>query len=256
MHWLLLNASPDLRAQLTSSALMGAGARSGGPDKRASPISAVLVTNGDVDHVAGLLTLREKQAFDLYGTSGVLDVVAANPIFSVLDPTFVAVKPVPAGAAFQPVPGLEVEIFPVPGKVPLYLETGEVEIGAEGEMTVGVRLSAGGRTAFYIPGCAAVPAHLRERLRGADALLFDGTVFEDDEMERAGVGAKTGRRMGHLPIAGEGGSLHAFDGLDIAERTYIHINNTNPILVEGSEPRRIVEAAGWRVARDGMEIEL
>lgn len=255
MHWLLLNASPDLRAQVVGSKLMAAGAGAKADGRRASPISAVLVTNGDVDHVAGLLTLREKQAFELYGTPGVLDVIAANPIFSVLDPAFVLVKPVAAGTAFEPMSGLEVEIFPVPGKVPLYLESGEVEIGAEGEMTVGVRLSAGGRVAFYIPGCAAVPEHLRERLRGADTLLFDGTVFEDDEMERAGVGKKTGRRMGHLPISGDDGSLHAFDGLDIADRTYIHINNTNPILVEGSEARRIVEAAGWRVARDGMEIE-
>ena len=254
VHWLLLNASPDLRAQLVGSSILGAGACSDGENRRASPISAVLVTNGDVDHVAGLLTLREKQAFHLYGTTGVLDVVAVNPIFAVLDPAFVAVEPISDGVPFEPVPGLEVEIFAVPGKVPLYLERGEVEIGAEGEMTVGVRLSAGGRTAFYIPGCAAVPDRLRERLRGADALLFDGTVFEDDEMEKARVGIKTGRRMGHLPISGEGGSLHVFDDLDIGLRTYIHINNTNPILIEGSEARRIVEAAGWRVARDGMEI--
>ncbi|UIJ74028.1 pyrroloquinoline quinone biosynthesis protein PqqB [Aurantimonas sp. HBX-1] len=254
VHWLLLNASPDLREQILRSPPIAPSAGAGDATRRHSPLGAVLVTNGDVDHVAGLLTLREKQSFPLYGTTGVLDVIAANPVFSVLDPACVERRPVVVGEAFEPVPGLEVEVFSVPGKVPLYLEKGEVDVGEEGEMTVGVRLSAHGRTAYYIPGCAAVTEGLRERVRGADALLFDGTVFEDDEMPRAGVGAKTGRRMGHVPIAGEGGSLNAFEGLGIGSRAYIHINNTNPILVDGSLERQAVEAAGWQVTRDGMEI--
>ena len=254
VNWLLLNASPDLREQIMRSPPIAPSAGSSEADRRHTPLGAVLVTNGDVDHVAGLLTLREKQAFTLYGTAGVLDVIASDPIFSVLDPAFVERAPVVIGKAFEPVPGLEVEVFSVPGKVPLYLEKGEVDVGEEGEMTVGVRLSAHGRTAFYIPGCASVTDRLRERVRGADMLLFDGTVFEDDEMVRAGVGVKTGRRMGHVPIAGEGGSLNAFEGLGIAKRNYIHINNTNPILVDGSDERRAVEAAGWEVSQDGMEI--
>ena len=172
-----------------------------------------------------------------------------------MNPESVSRRPIALGEAFEPVPGLRVEVFSVPGKVPLYLEKGEVDVGEEGEMTVGVRLSAHGRTAYYVPGCAHVPPALKQRIDGADALLFDGTVFEDDEMRRAGVGEKTGRRMGHMPIAGEGGSLHAFDGVSIGSRTYIHINNTNPILVAGSKERRAVEEAGWRVASDGMEIE-
>ena len=233
-----------------------AGAEEGA--RRATPFGAVLVTNGDVDHVAGLLTLREKQGFGLFGTAGVLDTIADNPIFQVLDPAFVSKHPVASGEPFEPVPGLEVEVFSVPGKVPLYLETESVDVGEEGEMTVGVRLTAHGRTAYYIPGCAHVPDSLRERVRGADALLFDGTVFVDDEMQRAKVGVKTGRRMGHMPITagdgGEPGSLKAFDGLGIGQRTYIHINNTNPILIDGSPERQAVEAAGWQVAGDGMEI--
>ncbi|MBC8130340.1 MAG: pyrroloquinoline quinone biosynthesis protein PqqB [Rhizobiaceae bacterium] len=254
VHWLLLNASPDLRGQIMAAAPLSPMVGSGADTKRASPISAVLVTNGDVDHVAGLLTLREKQAFTLYGTEGVLGIIADNPVYSVLDPACVTRVPVLKGQAFVPVPGLDVEIFPVPGKVPLYLESDAVDIGAEGDMTVGVRLTAHGRTAYYIPGCAFVPEHLAKRVSGGDVLLFDGTVFEDDEMARAGVGAKTGRRMGHMPINGDGGSLHAFDGLGIKDRVYIHINNTNPILVTGSPERGIIEAAGWRVAHDGMEI--
>jgi pyrroloquinoline quinone biosynthesis protein B len=253
-NWLLLNASPDLREQIMRSPPISPMAGAADTTRRASPIGAVLVTNGDVDHVAGLLTLREKQNFPLYGTAGVLEVIQQNPIFSVLDPNCVERRPVAVGQVFEPVPGLEVEIFSVPGKVPLYLEKDEVDVGEEGEMTVGVRLSAHGQTAYYIPGCAAVTEPLRERVRGADALLFDGTVFEDDEMAQAGVGPKTGRRMGHIPISGEGGSLNAFDDLGIGHRTYIHINNTNPILIEGSDQRQTVEAAGWQVAKDGMEI--
>ncbi len=268
INWLLLNASPDLREQIMRSPPLSPLAKAGSAGasvdaRRATPFGAVLVTNGDVDHVAGLLTLREKQSFGLYGTAGVLGMIADNPIFQVLDPAHVEKRPVALNEAFEPVPGLQVEVFSVPGKVPLYLETETVDVGEEGEMTVGVRLTAHGRTAFYIPGCAHVPDTLRDRVRGADALLFDGTVFIDDEMQRAGVGVKTGRRMGHMPITGpitgsiggdEGGSLSAFDGLGIGRRTYIHINNTNPILIEGSPERRTVEAAGWQVAEDGMEI--
>lgn len=253
-NWLLINASPDLREQILRAPPLQPNTGASTDQRRASPIGAVLVTNGDVDHVAGLLTLREKQSFPLYGTAGVLGVIADNPIFSVLDPAHVTRRPVMMGEAFEPVPGLQVEVFPVPGKVPLYLEEGEVDVGEEGEMTIGVRLTANGKTAYYIPGCATVPDRLRDRVRDADALLFDGTVFTDDEMAKAGVGQKTGRRMGHMPITGEGGSLTAFDGLKIASRTYIHINNTNPILIDDSKERQMVEAAGWQVAGDGMEV--
>lgn len=252
--WLLLNASPDLRHQILATPAIRAAAGAADHARRASPIRAVLVTNADVDHIAGLLTLRERQDFPLFATASVLETFAGNPIFAVLSPDFVERRPVAIGERFQPLPGLEAELFAVPGKVPLYLESDSVEIGAESEATVGVRLSAGGRTAYYIPGSADVPESLRRRVGGADVLLFDGTVFVDEEMRLAGVGEKTGRRMGHVPISGEGGSLHAFDGVDLGKRIYIHINNTNPILVEGSPERREVEAAGWHVAHDGMEV--
>lgn len=253
-RWLLVNASPDLRQQILSTPSMAASAAADHGQRRASAIAAALVTNGDVDHVAGLLTLRERQPLSLYGTAGVMDVIAANPIFEVLSAECVERIRVPLDAPFEPVPGLTVEMFAVPGKVPLYLEKGDVSVGEVGEMTVGLRLSAGGQSIFYIPGCAEVTDDVRRRVSGAHAVLFDGTVFTDGEMEAAGVGAKTGRRMGHVPISGPGGSLKAFDGLGIGEKIYIHINNTNPILVEGSEERDRVEACGWRVAYDGMEL--
>ena len=146
-------------------------------------------------------------------------------------------------------------MFTVPGKPPLYAEGDAPEIGGETGMSVGIEIRAGkGRLAF-VPGAAAIPASLHARLSRADAVLFDGTLFTDDEMIRSKTGSKTGRRMGHVPIDGEDGSLTHLAGLS-GRRIYIHINNTNPVLVDGSPERRRVEAAGWEIAEDGMEIEL
>ncbi len=143
----------------------------------------------------------------------------------------------------------------MPGKVPLYLEGDNPELAGETEANVGVELTDGTRRLVYVPGCAAVTPALEERLECADVVLFDGTLFTDDEMIASGTGAKTGRRMGHMPIDGEGGSLAALTGLS-ARRIYVHINNTNPILVDGSPQRRQVLAAGWEIAEDGTKIEL
>jgi pyrroloquinoline quinone biosynthesis protein B len=156
---------------------------------------------------------------------------------------------------FRPAAGLTAELFTVPGKVPLYLERGEPEVGAESGATVGVEIAADGARLAYVPGAAAMTPALRARLERADAVLFDGTLFTDDEMIRSGTGPKTGRRMGHMPIDGAGGSLAALAGLP-GRRIYIHINNTNPIHVAGSPERRTAEAAGWEIAADGMEIVL
>jgi pyrroloquinoline quinone biosynthesis protein B len=216
----------------------------------------VLLTNGDVDHVAGLLTLREGQPFTLYGTAGILDSVNANRVFDVMAAGVVAREPIALDRAFEPVPGLSVTLFAVPGKVPLWLEDETLEIGAETETTVGAMIEAGGRRLAYIPGCAHVTEDLKARIGGVDALLFDGTVLLDDDMIRAGVGTKTGWRMGHVPMTGDGGSIAALADVDIGRRVFVHINNTNPVLIEGSDERRQVEAAGWTVAHDGLTLSL
>jgi len=150
---------------------------------------------------------------------------------------------------------LQAELFLVPGKVPLYLEGDDPDTAAESAANVGVEIADGGKRLAYVPGAAAMTPALHSRLSRADAILFDGTLFTDDEMIRTGTGEKTGRRMGHMPIEGDGGSLGALAELK-ARRIYIHINNTNPIHVAGSPERRKVEAAGWEVAADGMEIVL
>jgi pyrroloquinoline quinone biosynthesis protein B len=253
--WLVINASPDIRQQISDTPELQP-LREG--PLRNSPIGAVLLTNGDVDHVAGLLSLRERQPFRLYAMPRVLSVLASNSIFNVLAPEVVERIELPLGEALN-ILGLTVEAFPVPGKVALYLEDaskGE-SLGTEAGDTIGLKVTGpGAGDLFYIPGCATVDAEVLSRVRGADCLLFDGTVFTDTEMPELGVGTKTGRRMGHIPITGEGGSLHAFDEARIAQKIYIHINTTNPILEPGSDAERTARAAGWDIAYDGMTLTL
>lgn len=246
--WALVNASPDLRQQLAATAAL----RPGG--LRGSPIRSVLVTNGDIDHVAGLLTLREGQGFDLFATPAIQAVLAANPMLGALDPRLVARREVALDRSFALAPDLTATLFAVPGKVPLYLEGERVETGLIGEQTVGVELAAAGRRVCYVPGCAAVPDWLRERVSGADALLFDGTLWTDDEMVRAGLGAKTGRRMGHVPVSGADGSIAALREVPLGARIYVHMNNSNPLVDPASPERAQAQGAGWQIGYDGMEI--
>ncbi|MCR9124762.1 MAG: pyrroloquinoline quinone biosynthesis protein PqqB [Rhodobacteraceae bacterium] len=248
-QWAILNASPDIRQQLGATpALHPDGLRSIG-------LRSVLLTNGDIDHVAGLLSLRERTAFDLFATRGILDILAQNRIFEAVSPEVVPRRPVALGAGFDLLPGLHAELVAVPGKVPLYLEGETVDTGQIGEQTVGVRLSAGGRSAWYIPGCAEVTDAVLDMLAPADLVFFDGTVWHDDEMIRSGTGHKTGRRMGHVPIAGADGSLSRMAGL-AGRRVYVHINNTNPILQPDSPEHAAVLAAGWQIAADGQEFAI
>jgi pyrroloquinoline quinone biosynthesis protein B len=257
-NWILLNASPDLRTQLLATPQLQP-RPAGQAGLRNTPIRAVILTNGDVDHVAGLLTMREGQPFTIWMTAEIAAVLDRNPIFEVLDRSKVARRVVALDEPFEPAEGLTAMLFAVPGKVPLWLEgdvEGEVETDRMGEHTAGVQLTAGGTTAFYIPGCASMVPELASRLGGAAVIFFDGTVFHDDEMIRAGVGHKTGRRMGHMSMAGPDGSLAAFAGLDVGRKIFVHMNNTNPVWLPGSPERAEVEAAGWEVAHDGMEIRL
>jgi pyrroloquinoline quinone biosynthesis protein B len=254
----LLNASPDLRQQIEAAPCLHP--REG---LRSSPIAGVVLTGGDVDAVAGLLTLRERQPFTIYGTARIHQVLDANPIFEVLARDVVARRCVTVGTPnMLALPdgspsGLSVELFPVPGKVPLYLEDVAMAPSiVEGEETVGTAVSDGNRRLFFIPGCAGMTDALARRLHDADVVLFDGTLWTDDEMLRAGVGAKTGLRMGHMSVSGPNGTLAAFAALDVRRKILLHINNSNPVLLDDSPERAAVEAAGWEVAYDGMEIQL
>ncbi|MCK0196265.1 pyrroloquinoline quinone biosynthesis protein PqqB [Ancylobacter sp. 6x-1] len=254
-RWALVNCAPEILSQIQAvPALHPKGAR------RHSPISAVLLTNADIDHVAGLLSLRESQPFVLNATAAIHGVLAANSAFDVLAPDYVERRTVGLETTFELLPGLKASIFPVPGKIALYLESGEIRAhgevatAVEGEQTVGVELSDGIARILFIPGCARMTDELRARIEGADAVLFDGTVWRDDEMVLAGVGTKTGKRMGHMAMSGPEGSIAALSGINVRRKIYVHINNTNPALVEGTPERLAAQAAGWEVAEDGMEI--
>ncbi len=265
-RWVLLNASPDLRQQITDNPPLHPKSLHLKTGARHSPIAAVVLTNADVDHIAGLLTLRESQPFVLYASGRVHDALDSNPIFGILNPQFVRREALPLGQplALQDADGeeigLTVEPFAVPGKIALYLEDPDAgdNFGTREGDTIGLCVSqpATGKRFFYIPGCAALAAPLVERLAGALLVLFDGTLFENREMVTGGLGHKTGARMGHLNISGPDGSMAAFEGLGVGRRIYIHINNSNPVLLEDSPERAVVEAAGWEVAYDGQEIVL
>jgi pyrroloquinoline quinone biosynthesis protein B len=246
--WVLINASPDLSQQIRQSKALHP--RSG---TRGSPIKAVVLTGAEIDQVAGLLSLRERETFALFATSASLAALADNPMFRVLVPELVTRQAVVPGEPWQLPGGLQAQLFAAPGKVPLYLE-GDLAETASGA-NVGIEICAGEARIAYVPGAAAVTAEMMERFARADVVLFDGTLFHDDEMIRTGAGTKTGRRMGHMPIDGEHGSLAMLESI-AARRIFVHINNTNPILVDGSPQRIHVERRGWEIAEDGMEIVL
>jgi pyrroloquinoline quinone biosynthesis protein B len=260
-NWFLFNASPDLRQQINANPQLH-------PNHglRSSPIAGVILTNADVDHVAGLLTIRESTPLVLYATERVLATLKANSIFNVLNPEFVQRSAIVLGEAFEPMTpagensGLIIEPFAVPGKVALYMEDSGAgdNFGTQQGDTVGVRVTSteSGEYFFYIPGCADVPPELESRLAGASLVLFDGTLWQDNEMIDAGIGVKTGKRMGHISMSGDDGSIAAFKDLSIGRKIFIHINNSNPTLLDGTPERREVEAQGWEISYDGMEISL
>jgi pyrroloquinoline quinone biosynthesis protein B len=252
-RWTIFNASPDLREQINRSPFLH-------PSQglRSTPICDVVLTGGDVDVLAGLLTLRERQPFTLWATRTIHDVLDANPIFEVLARDVVDRRVVEIGAAIVLNSGLKAELFAVPGKTPLYLEDGgdappPIETG---EVTVAAAVSDGARTLVYAPGCAEMTPSLARRLDGADLVFFDGTLWRDDEMVLAGLSPKTGRRMGHISMSGPRGAIAAFRDIGVGRKVFIHINNSNPVLLADSAERAQAEREGWRIAYDGMEFEL
>jgi pyrroloquinoline quinone biosynthesis protein B len=253
-EWLILNASPDLRQQIEATRQLHP--RDG---LRSSPIVGVALTGGDVDAIAGLLHLRERHRLAVHAPARILAVLAANPIFEVLAADCVARIELGLDRTAEVAAGLAVKAFAVPGKVPLYLETGGEDPGvSEAGDAVGLEIidRATERSFFFIPGCAAMTETLRRRLSGAALVFFDGTLWRDDEMIRAGLGIKTGKRMGHMSIAGADGVIAAFRDLGVRRRVFIHLNNSNPVLVDDSPERAETEAEGWEVAWDGMELRL
>ncbi len=251
-NWVVLSATPDLRQQIIANPALHPKIA-----PRHSPIKAVFAPNGDIDNIAGLLVMREMQAFTLYATRSVMAQTQGG-VFGVLNADVVKRQVIALDETVDTGMGFTLTAFVTPGKIPLYMESpneAEIEIAAEGEYTVGVEIRQNERRFYYIPSCARMTDALRKRLEGAEILFFDGTTFEDDEMIRQGLMPKTAWRMGHMAMNGECGSLRALADIDIRRRVFIHINNSNPALRHDSAERAQVEAAGWQIGHDGLLID-
>jgi pyrroloquinoline quinone biosynthesis protein B len=260
-HWFLINASPDLRQQLIATPQLHPAAGR----LRHSPIAGVILTNGEVDAVAGLLSMREGSPFTVYAHPKVLAILKSNSIFNVLNEKNVRRQPIEVNETFEPAlpdgspSGIEILPFAVPGKSAWYLE-GEVHpAGSAGAGdTLGLRIAdkATGKLLYFLAACAGVTDELKSRLDGAAAVFFDGTVWRDDELIAAGLGSKTGQGMGHIAMSGERGAIESLAKLDIGRKMFLHINNSNPVLLRDSAERRTAERAGWQIPADGTEITL
>jgi len=247
--WYLVNASPDLLGQLAELPTD----RSSG--MRSNPIAGVVLTDGEIDHTAGLLLLRESSApLRVYSTASVRDALSAQyPLLTMLDhySGFDWHELRPGEATPLEGSSLAVETFPTGGDAPLYMggEPGPSAIGLT------VRDSAGGGTLVYVPAIEELDETVTARLADGDVVLADGTFFRHDDLVALGLGERDSWAMGHAPLTGEGGTLDALAALD-ARVALVHINNTNPILLEDSPERSEVEGRGLVVSYDGLELDL
>ena len=253
--WLLVNASPDVLRQIERFAPLHPRAA------RDTPIGAIALTNGDLDHVLGLFSLRESQPLVVLATERVRNgLVERNAMMRTLART-------PDQVTWRTLElrrevvldnvGLGVTALPAPGKLPVHL-VGAVDPSPEDNVALRVRDLASGRVCVVATAVGALDG-VDAMLRGAELVFFDGTFWSEDELSSQGLGKSRARDMAHVPIGGDGGSLATLariDGLHGARRVYTHINNTNPVLREGSPERVAVERAGWELSFDGMEIAL
>jgi pyrroloquinoline quinone biosynthesis protein B len=248
-RWFLFNASPDIHAQI--AAFPALHPREG----RATPLEAVLLTDAELDHTLGLLLLREGRGLELHATAATHETLCTGT--SVLR-TLAAYCPVKwqevvPGANVALGGGLSYRAFDAPTD-----KRGRFGPGGGAGRVVGYRLTDehDGRVLVYLPGVQELTDAVREQLAGCACLLIDGTCWRDDELIALGLAGKTAREMGHLPVGGPGGSLERLAPLPIPRKIYIHINNTNPILLEDTPERRLVEERGMEVATDGLEVRI
>jgi len=250
-RWLLLNASPDLRAQISSFPELLPK-----DSARGSSIASVLLTDAELDHISGLLSLRENEPIELHCTRRVYDwVFESNPIFGgLIQPARFRWQEVANRQPTQCRDGLSYEAIFVEGKVPTYVKAPFDSI-AGSTLSYCVADSSSKTSILYVPAIKHISEELVAAASECDCILFDGSFWSEDEMERRGVGTRTASAMGHVPIDGPDGSLARLRHLR-ARKVYTHVNNTNPILDETSAERRAIEKAGWEVAEDGMDFTL
>jgi pyrroloquinoline quinone biosynthesis protein B len=251
-HWFLINASPDLRTQVEAFPELHTPE---GLNPRATPLSAVLLTDAELDHTLGLLLLREARALRLYATPAVHKTLSEGsgllPLLERYCPVeWQAVTP---GADLTLTDGLSCRAFDVPTT-----KRDRFGLGLDHGRVVGYRLTdqRSGGTLGYLPGVQALTPAVRAQIRGCSCLLIDGTCWSDDEVSRLGRTAKTSREMGHLPVGGPDGSLAQLPALGVRRTIFVHLNNTNPILLADTPQRRLVQDSGMEVAMDGLEVQV
>lgn len=256
--WFLLNASPEIRAQIESFPPLHPRA------PRHSPAAGIVLTSGDLDHCLGLLSLRESYPLTVYATDRVRrGFTEGNVLYRTLlrfpgQVTWRVLKPgheEEITADGRPT-GLVLSAIAVPGKLPIHLE-GLLPADPEDNVALRIRESRTGRTLVYAPAVGAVTPAVRAVLEGADCLFFDGTFWSNDELPAQGLGTQRAEDMAHVPVGGPKGSMAVLGPVPGARRwIYIHVNNTNPLLREDSPERQAVDRQGWEVAYDGMEVIL
>ena len=257
--WFLINCSPEIRAQVEGFAGLWPRAR------RQSPIAGIFLTNGDLDHCLGLLSLRESHPLVVYATDAVrAGFTEGNVLYRTLArfPEQVTWRPLRLGepqvageGMSTSASGLRVTAIPAPGKLPLHLEASRAASPEDGIGLVFDDPRTGGRLAYF-SGVAGPSADIARAVEGAGAVFFDGTFWSSDELIAAGLGTRRAEEMAHWPVGGPDGSLGFLARAGAGRRILIHINNTNPILREDGPERRAVAAAGVEVAEDGMELTL
>jgi pyrroloquinoline quinone biosynthesis protein B len=249
--WFLVNASPDLRQQLETLT------PDGRDNSRAGPIAGVLLTDAEIDHTAGLLLLRESAtSVRVYGDAGIeLALRQGFPVLTMLE-RYCGLEwstLVPGTETELDGSSLSVESFAVGGDAPRYLDGSGVELEASGMV---FRDRANDALVTYVPGLARLDDQIRDRFAASDLILVDGTFWTDDELPRLGFSQRGAHDMGHLPLSGPGGTIKALSTLPRPRKVLVHINNTNPILLDDSPQRAAVCAAGIEIGYDGMEMLL
>jgi pyrroloquinoline quinone biosynthesis protein B len=249
--WFLANASPDLRQQLGELPTdPAAGVRAG-------PMAGILLTDAEIDHTAGLLLMRESSAaLQVYGSDAVRRALADGyPVLAILA-EYCGVEwhtLEPERSVAIDGSALAVEAFGAGGDAPRYLSGTGADMEASG-LVFSDRSTGGVLT--YVPGLARLDDNVLDRLEASDAVLVDGTFWTDDELVELGISDRTARQMGHVPLSGAGGTLEALAALKRPRKILVHLNNTNPVLLEHSPEREAVLRAGVEVAYDGLELEL
>jgi len=255
-RWHLINASPDILRQIEANPPLWP------RHARHSPIASIVLSNGDLDHVLGLFSLRESWPLVVYATGAVRrGLHDRNAMVRTLErfEGQVTFRELELDRDVEIEPGLTITARAARGKLPVHLEK-LCSPSPEDNVSIWVRqegmgASAATKTAVYF-GATSSADGLREALGGVGCLFFDGTFWSSDELVALGLSRARAEDMAHLPIGGATGSLAALDGMSLGRKIYTHINNSNPIVVEGSAEEQAVRASGWEIAYDGMEVEL